>query len=593
MSLSPGRKVLFWTFTILFPFVLLSLIEIGLRIGDYNKEAQGLFIEAPGNPNFLISNPAFVGRYFPSFTPKIAPNPFRKEKKQNTFRVFVFGGSSTQGFPYNFYYGFAEQLEQKLLLNTDGVNVEVINLGMTAVNSYVIRDLSKRVIPYDPDAIIIYAGHNEYYGSFGVGTTQFGLVNSVTFKRLILRLKNLRLYQFLENALKAEESDNDRRTMMARVISESNIELDGPLFVEGMKQFEKNIGDVLELYNRKEIPTYIGTVASNLKDQPPMSDNDNALEAYKKGSEFYETKDTVSALKKFIDAKELDGIRFRAPEKVNDLISTLAEQNNAELVDVGSLLRKYSASGIEDESLFIDHLHPNSKGHRLITDLFFEQLLELDELKSAYSPNSFKVPQNVSKFEQTYSNTSISRLLVGYPFQKGLSQAEELSKFQKIYDQYLKSSYIDSVAATAVRSQQSLPMALTEIINESKKRKDTLTVSSHYYELLKWQLNSTNLIEKGIEYAVNDRSSDTYMVNMISQVLNDGDYNSRYMDVLSAVYLLNKDLNKAKYWLDESEKLGSNAPILFYNLARYHILNGDTLKANEYYNRFAQASQSN
>ena len=101
-------------------------------------------------------------------------------------------------FPYNFYYSFAEQLEQRLLLNTEGVHVEVINLGMTAVNSYVIRDLSQRVMEYEPDAVIIYAGHNEYYGSFGAASTQFGFVNNIYLKRIILWLKDLRFYQLLK-----------------------------------------------------------------------------------------------------------------------------------------------------------------------------------------------------------------------------------------------------------------------------------------------------------------------------------------------------------------------------------------------------------
>ena len=53
---------------------------------------------------------------------------------------------------------------------------------MTAVNSYVIRDLAKRVLDYEPDAAIIYAGHNEYYGSFETATTQFGFTNSIGLK---------------------------------------------------------------------------------------------------------------------------------------------------------------------------------------------------------------------------------------------------------------------------------------------------------------------------------------------------------------------------------------------------------------------------
>ena len=122
---------------------------------------------------------------------------------------------------------------------------------------------------------------------------------------------------------------------------------------------------------------------------------------------------------------------------------------------------------------------------------------------------------------------------------------------------------------------------------------DTLAVVSHYYELLKWQLNSTDLIEKGIEYAVNNRQVDVYLVNMLTQILNDGGYNTRYMDVLSAVYLLNNDVSKARYWLEESEKMGSNSPMFNYNYARFHFLNGDTTQAAVYYNRFINSSQAN
>jgi hypothetical protein len=201
------KIAVFWSITILLPIIFLSFIEISLRLGGYNAESQELFIEAPNTSSFLVSNPKFIERYFPNFVPQIAPNAFRKVKRSNTFRVFVFGGSSTQGFPYNFYYSFAEQLEQRLLLNTEGVHVEVINLGMTAVNSYVIRDLSQRVMEYEPDAVIIYAGHNEYYGSFGAASTQFGFVNNIYLKRIILWLKDLRFYQLLENIASSENKD--------------------------------------------------------------------------------------------------------------------------------------------------------------------------------------------------------------------------------------------------------------------------------------------------------------------------------------------------------------------------------------------------
>ena len=222
MSLKNKNRI-FWLITFFTPVFLFLIIELVLIVGGYEKEKQHLFVDAPNTPEYLITNNKYIERYFPSFVPVIAPNPFKKIKETNTFRIFVFGGSSTEGFPYNFYTSFPNQLKQQLLLNTEGLNIEVVNLGMTAVNSYVIHDLAKKVLPYDPDAILIYAGHNEYYGSFGAATTQFGFINSILIKRLILWLKNWRLFQMLEGILQYDvdsKNINERRTMMAKVNSQ-------------------------------------------------------------------------------------------------------------------------------------------------------------------------------------------------------------------------------------------------------------------------------------------------------------------------------------------------------------------------------------
>ena len=587
-----GREKLFWLITILIPFLLLFITEITLYVIGYDQERQEIFIEYKADPAFLITNPDFVNRYFPSFQPKIAPNPFKKEKAENTFRVFVFGGSSAIGFPHNFYYSFASQLEQKLLLNTNGLNVEVINLGMTAVNSYVIRDLSKRVTEYEPDAIIIYAGHNEYYGSFGAGSTQFDLINNIGIKRLVLWLKNFRLFRLMENVLKAdpeEPASADNRTLMAKVVKESNIIKGSDIYESGIKQYEENIKDVFDEYNANGIPVYIGTIASNLKDQAPLGENEEALEAFRKGTTLYESRKYDQALEEFQKSKELDGIRFRAPEAINKFIVESSQKEGVILVDIQEILREASVRGIEDETIFIDHLHPNARGHNLMAEIFLEKIFEHEKVKDFVSLNSFDVPEGVSRFEDTFANTLISRLEVGYPFTKGLSIEEELAQFQSIYQNYLDASFTDSVAAVTARNNKFVPLALTEVVNRAKEAEDSVAVVSHYYELLKWQTNSIDLIEKGIEYSVNNRSLETYLVNMVTAILNDGNYDPRYMDVLSAIYVINREFEKAKYWLDESEKIDPSSVNLLYNYARYYFSIGDTQKAGEYYSKFIEA----
>ncbi|OUX47571.1 MAG: hypothetical protein CBE44_02525, partial [Bacteroidetes bacterium TMED284] len=310
---------------------------MSLRLGGYESEKQELFIEAPNTPDYLIANSKFIERYFPSFVPKIAPNAFRKEKVQNTFRIFVFGGSSAEGFPYNFYTSFADQLKQKLLLNTQGLSVEVINLGMTAVNSYVIHDLAKRVFPYEPDAVIIYAGHNEYYGSFGAATTQFGFTNSIGLKRLILWLKDWRVYQFLENTLQlvGENQDtSERRTMMAKVISESDIPVESDIYRHGIEQYRSNMSDIVKRFDKNGIPIFLGTLASNLMDQAPLSDNPDVLALYEQAQATYEEGLVDEASTLFLQAKELDGTRFRAPEEMNHILTNITQETSAELVPI-------------------------------------------------------------------------------------------------------------------------------------------------------------------------------------------------------------------------------------------------------------------
>ncbi|MDA0907260.1 MAG: hypothetical protein O3B44_03750 [Bacteroidetes bacterium] len=599
------KQIIFWVIASLIPFLCIAAVEISLRISGYEKEKQSLFVEAPNSPDYLLANAKFIERYFPSFVPEIAPNAFLKEKKPNTFRVFVFGGSSAEGFPYNFYNSFSDQLEQQLLLNTQGLDIEIINLGMTAVNSFVIRDLSPRILAYEPDAVIIYAGHNEYYGSFGAATTQFGFTDSIRLKHTILWLKNLRVYQVLEQLLSWESETNgmtgvpnqddgigEQRTMMAKVIQDSNIPVGGDVYNLGIRQFEVNINDVLTTFKKQEIPIYLGTIASNLKDQKPLTDDSLAMSVFEEAQMFYKSGDFTRAFQEFERAKELDGIRFRAPSKINELLRTFSESEGIELVETQEVLRQASNSGLEDSTLFIDHLHPNDRGHKLMAALFFDALRTHPTIERAFHPNPIQPPQSISTFEKAYAEVSIGRLLVGYPFQKGISLEEELDAFEHIYQSYLQKSYIDSIAAVASKEQVFVPEALSKVVVLARQRGDTMAAVTHSYDLLKWQLQSINLIETTIEFTLNSGENEGYLINILHQVINDGNEDPRYVDLISSLYLLNEQLDQAEFWLKETERLAPNSPRLLYNYSRFYLLNGDSLKARTYYQQFLETQNN-
>ena len=551
---SKSKRFLFWLITLLIPVFILAVVEFGFRISGYSSEGRELFVEFPVNEDYLIANPNYVTRYFPSFEPQIAPNPFRKEKTDSTFRVFVFGGSSTQGFPYNFYYSFAAQLEQEILATTKGMHVEVINLGMTAVNSYVINDLAKHVENLNPDVIIIYAGHNEYYGSFGVGSTQNNIGTSIRTKRLILWLKDFLVYQFIEDLLAPKEQYTAvQRTLMARVVSESNIKKDSDIFNEGIIQFEANIGSVISRFQKRNIPVFIGTVASNLKDQSPLSSYWDAMNAYELGFQFLAVGDTTRARTEFINAKEYDTIRFRAPDAINQKIREYADQEGVFLVDIEKILNDMSITGIADNSLFIDHLHPTEIGHRLMAYSFFGSLVDQGLISKELPTTRVSSPLEISDFEYAFSISPIERLLNGYPFVKGLNAEEELEAFWVSYDSIIETSFADSLGASTWFNSDLVALGLQRAIDYEKSKGDSLSVAQLSYELFHWLSFNEDLLKQTVGYQSTNRSLDEYTVSMILKGLNNGISDSYFMNKLADIYSENGDNQQAEYWKSKAD----------------------------------------
>ncbi|MDA0323258.1 MAG: hypothetical protein O2923_11165 [Verrucomicrobia bacterium] len=94
-------------------------------------------------------------------------SPITLEKPTNTVRIIVLGGSSTE----NPFVGdgdtWPEKLEQKLNAASEGVRVEVINLGaigFTMARS--VRNLELRGLLFSPDIVITYHAFNDFIQGF-------------------------------------------------------------------------------------------------------------------------------------------------------------------------------------------------------------------------------------------------------------------------------------------------------------------------------------------------------------------------------------------------------------------------------------------
>lgn len=459
----------FYLVLILIPVLFFSLLELGLQIFNYGYDFTVFKVVSDYHPDKLFLNPDIPRKYFygTRSVPSALPDGFDKEKKPNTFRVFAFGGSSTAGWPYVPNASFPRQLKRKLELLYPENNIEVINLGISAINSYTLRDFLPAVLEQRPDLILIYAGHNEYYGALGVGST-VSIGSSRNLVNLYLWLYNFKTTQLLRDFIswvyglfkddeKASEANNE--TLMSQMIGNSLIKFESDEYWAGVRQFEGNIIDMIEMIKKANIPVIIGKLTSNIREQKPFVSVETekyppAEEVFIKANEELEKGNIEEAGKLFLLAKEYDALRFRAPQKINDIISEIGKKFNVPVVDIDSVFRKHSPYELVGYNLTVDHLHPNIDGYRLIADTFFDEMKKRNllpkgqraDLSEEKADSILKANFPFTALDSTLANFSIIVLTGQYPFvPKGTPNYKMLN--------YKMSSIVDTIAAQIFNKQ--------------------------------------------------------------------------------------------------------------------------------------------
>ncbi|HKO16292.1 MAG TPA: GDSL-type esterase/lipase family protein [Gemmatimonadaceae bacterium] len=387
-ALSPRRRALFTAIALLLPFVLLAGAELVLRL-TWRAGALPLFVTTRlETGDQLIANPRVARRWFTNVRvpPGPIPEPFAIEKPAHGFRLFVLGESTTAGFPYPHNGTFSRMLADALRDVLPADSIEVVNLGIAATSSYALVDEAGEVIAQRPDAVLIYAGHNEYYGALAVGSTNAVLGGSPGLVRAYLRLERLRLVRALQDALSAVRgafaSRRDTgavRTMMEVQARDQSIALDGPTYRRGERQFEDNLDVLLRKFRAARVPVFIASQASNLRDQHPFVAAGNAGaggadSAYARAQAALAHGDTAGSRSLFVRARDLDVVRFRAPSALNAIIRRVAARDGAVYVPVAEAFAASAPDGIPGSELFLEHVHPNEHGATIIAHTFFDAI---------------------------------------------------------------------------------------------------------------------------------------------------------------------------------------------------------------------------
>ena len=619
---SKERTALFYGITAAIPLIFFLLLETGLRWGNYMGDLALFSDPGIGNNEYYLPNPNFAARYF--FYTKTVPSPsidvFKQEKTSDTYRVFAMGGSSAAGYPYGFNGTYSRVVKDILQDRMPDKQVEVVNVGISAISSYTLYDQVDEILQQEPDAILIYAGHNEFYGALGVGSNE-NLGGFPWFVRGYLKLQQYKTFLLLRNAivgagkwtasLFGAQEVNPNATLMERIINSRSIALDGPKHQLAMHQFDSNLSAILDAFTQQGVPVWLGSLASNYKDQAPFVDVPDALDAqeqplplastiFQEGQSLLVNGDADAAQTRFAYAKDLDGLKFRAPESINQIIRNKADAyEQVHYVPVYERFVEYSPNGIIGNELMLEHLHPNAKGYFLMGASFAQAMLESDRLNDLIIPSISETstssnPDNnrqmdsallgqelkpyeermyLSEFDYRVAYHRVRTLKQGFPF--------VLSNTNRPYQQgYTPTGPADSLAFLAVHASKSWDEAKVELGGMYERTDQPEKALLEYMGLIRNQpwndspyvfaarvrLNQNNFdaAEPLLEQAYSIQPKDAYTTKM-----------------LGAIMVQKGDLQRGITLLLASRSLSPRDPQMLYNLSGAYGLNKNYQQAME------------
>jgi tetratricopeptide (TPR) repeat protein len=457
------KRLIFSLLPVTLLVALLVLAEFALRWLVPSAEDHLTSRVSHDGVEWYQINRACLRRYFPArspLIPELKPSLMKVRKERNLFRIICLGESSMFGTPYEMTATIPGIVRKQLRHLYPGREFEVINLGASAINSNVIVDLSRQIEACEPDLVLVYMGHNEFYGPDGIGASF--IEKTIPFMtRVKYRMRDLRLVQVFQAWLRGSSPlipPGGEPNLMRQVSQGSLVRIESPDAQRVFGVFERNLQELVKISKEKKIPLIVSDVGSNLLFAPFVCDSlaaasgkmlEDALATFSSGkwleaqtaltqienqdssnaSVLYWMGRTLLAQSKTEDAKrylerarDADLLKFRAPRRINAIIRSVCRETGTALVSADSVLAAASRDGISGNDVFWEHLHPTAYGYYLVANLFVRKIVEMNLVPGpAALPGASFLPFDADSLslcwlELAYADLSIQHLTGKWPF---------------------------------------------------------------------------------------------------------------------------------------------------------------------------------
>jgi len=538
-QLPKSKRFIFTLIMFIIPLLFLIGLEFILRAVNYGGDLDLVLKQEINGVSYCYLNKNVAKRFFfhqDIQIPNARTAVFKKEKSPNSYRIFCLGGSTTAGFPYEFNATFPSLLKDRLDALFPQKYIEVINVGISAINSYSVLDFTRELVKYEPDLFLIYMGHNEFYGALGIGSTQ-QIGRNRNWVLFYMQLQKVRLFNLLRQVIgsvgkKFQRSAGNQlqsQTLMAQAVKNKYIGLDSEEYRIAKDYFEKNLEEIIRTVKRSGAYVIVSTLVSNLADQEPFSQQfstalkvsqksdwqtffnkgyplemsgnlQEAITQYKKaenidpmpamlqfrmGKCLQKLGNVEMAKEKYVLAKDFDLLRFRASSEFNKIIRRIGSINHVPVVEMEPVFAPYCQDQILDSNLFTDHLHPNFEGYFWMANAFCAAMTkngyivpieQWNDLEKITDEELFR-NAGVTDVDLEIANQRIRKLTSNWPFKKKVFLRE---KSGSDYDNLVENTVHDLFARKIGWNEAHYRLA-----RYLTKRKDYESAAKEYQAVIK------------------------------------------------------------------------------------------------------------
>lgn len=417
---SPAAKLGLVALGIVMVLAVLGIAELALGIAGVGPSRHLFLRHKLAGEEVWQLNREVSQFFFPKWVERPLAHvvlPVRKPGKD--YRIIATGESSTLGDPYGYQTAYPALLGEMLADVAPARTYEIANCACVAISSLDVLWIHQRALRYDPDAILIYTGHNEVVGADGIDTPLQRSFRSRGAAMFWMWFRNLHLPMLVRSLFVSEKPPSNvdpagegfgMWTMQGRMVPACSEKHERML-----RFYRENILAMLKSARSRGVDVILCTQIGNVRDQSPMGavhgcnfnpadepawqaaydrgvaaqnsgdwsaarvaleecrrlDPDHAVARFRLGRCLDALGDSSAAFAEYIAARDLDPVHFRACSAENDVLRRVAREWDTQgrhrflFVDLDSLLQVDYPYGAGN-TFFTEHVHPYPKGHAWI-----------------------------------------------------------------------------------------------------------------------------------------------------------------------------------------------------------------------------------